>query len=256
MTLFPLDTVRNARIDRLLEPLLEEVRGEVARFRFPDGADLPTVQDVVEVFDMARPRLNVLLASLGGMEGRRGADVSTGFGFLPVLLARRGVHVVATERDTEVGAFARSHGIEVLRYHLGRTPPPLAPASLDFLVFAEVLEHLKLVPAAVIGEMASLLRPGGRFLLTTPNVARMAHVEALVSGENFLEPFPEEVAWGADATDALEHVREYSVREVVEAVEAASLAVDEVVMTGWGEAGYNPPANPFAAEIMVVRATR
>jgi hypothetical protein len=105
-------------------------------------------------------------------------------------------------------------------------------------------------------ELTGLLRLGGRLLLTTPNVARLAHLEALASGDNFLESFPENLPLSADATDYVEHVREYSVREVIEAVEAVELAVDRVLMTGWGEAGYRPLPNPYANEIIVVQASQ
>lgn len=250
MPIFPLDSIRNAAIDRRLEPTLEELRVDVQAFPFDDDP-----ADVLHVFDSARPRLNVLASHLTDMEGASGADIGTGFGFLPVLLGRLGLAVAATERDLAIAAFARHHGVTIRRYSIGRESAPFEPASLDFLVFAEVLEHLKLTPVPVLSDLAALLHPGGRFLLTTPNVARLAHLDALAAGENFLEPFPEE-AGDADATDFLEHVREYSVREVVDAVEAAGLGVNQVLMTGWGAPGYDLLPNPWANEICVVIAQK
>lgn len=256
MSLFPLDDVRNASIDRGLEPVLEDVREDVISFAEWDETELGNAQEVLEAYDMARPRLNVLLSLLQDMRGAMGADISTGLGFLPVLLQRCEIMAIGTERDVSIGRFALNHGVELRPYHIGTRSPPFQPASLDFVVFAEVLEHLKLSPIPVVRDLAVLLRPGGRFLLSTPNVARMAHIEALLAGENFLEPFTETAPDGGDPTDFLEHVREYSVREVVETVEAAGLAVERVLMTGWGEAGYHPLANPYVNEICVLVATR
>ncbi|GAC1465062.1 MAG: hypothetical protein PVSMB7_08950 [Chloroflexota bacterium] len=256
VTLFPLDSIRNASIDQQHEPRLYALRERVSTFPWWPDSDGPDVEDILTVFDAARPRLNVFLALLKGLEEMQGADISTGFGFLPVLMRDCGFHIKATERDVEVAGFAARCGVAIHSYCIGTQSPPFAQESLDYLIFAEVMEHLKLSPAAVIRELASLLRPNGIFLLSTPNVARRAHVEALVAGENFLEPFPEATPWGCDATDALEHVREYSVREVVEAVEAAGLAVDQVVMTGWADGGYSLLPNPYANEIIVVRARR
>jgi hypothetical protein len=42
----------------------------------------------------------------------------------------------------------------------------------------------------------------------------------------------------------------------VDAVESAGLAVEEVLMTGWGEAGYDLLPNPYANEICILRAVR
>lgn len=256
MTIFQLDTVRNARIDQDVEVTLQALREHVAAFPFSGGEDAVEATDVLEVYDLARPRLNVLVSLLRDLRGKRGADISTGFGFLPVLLARYGLITVPTERDTRLARFAAANGVEIRHYDLGRTPPPFDPETLDFVVLGELLEHLKLPAVAVMREMAQLLHRGGRLVLTTPNVARLQHVEALIAGENFLEPFPEELPPGSDPTDYVEHVREYSVREVVDAVEAVGLGVDCVLMTGWGEAGYHPHANPYANEIIVLTATK
>jgi 2-polyprenyl-3-methyl-5-hydroxy-6-metoxy-1,4-benzoquinol methylase len=254
--IFPLDSVRNAPIDHGFELLLEDVRAEVAAFPF-SPQDVPgDVEDILEVYDLARPRLNVLLSLLRDMEGKIGADIGTGLGFLPVLLARCGIGVVATEQHLPLAHFAAAHGVEVRPYSLGKEAPPFEPASLDFLVLGEVIEHLKLAAASAIRELVPLLRSGGRFLLTTPNIARLQHLQALMAGESFLETFRDDLPPGADPTDYVEHVREYSVREIVEAAESAGLGVEKVLMTGWGEAGYHPLPNPYVNEIAILVATR
>jgi 2-polyprenyl-3-methyl-5-hydroxy-6-metoxy-1,4-benzoquinol methylase len=253
MPIFALDSVRNARIDGDTEILLEEMRREVAAFPFVLG-DLGDSADVLEVYDKSRPRLNVLISALRDLTGARGIDVGAGFGFLPVLLQRRGVHAIAADPGPTLCQFAAAHGVDVRKYRIGAGCVAPAGGAFDFVVFSEVLEHLKLPAARAVHEVAELLRPGGRLLLTTPNVARLAHIEALAAGENFLEPFDESIPPGDDPTDHIEHVREYSVREVVEAVEAAGFGVDRVEMTGWGEAVYDPLPNPFANEIIVVHA--
>ncbi|MGI8825415.1 MAG: class I SAM-dependent methyltransferase [Chloroflexota bacterium] len=231
---------------------MEQLRGEVAIFPWRPIDEIDA-ESALHAFDMSRPRLNVLAARI---PRGRGVDISTGLGFLPPLLERIGVEVVATECDVTVSRFLTERGWGVKPYRLGMDRPPFAPATLDFVIFSEVLEHLRFPAISVVGELAGLLKPGGTFLLSTPNVARRSHIESLLSGENFLEPFPEDIPWGEDGTLAWEHVREYSVREVVEAVEANGLAVDSVLMTGWGDAGYEPHANPYVNEVIVVRANK
>lgn len=254
MSIFPLDHVRNAPISQDLELLLEDVREDVASFPFPP--EIGGTEAALEVYDSARPRLNVLLGLVQHLTNARCADIGCGLGFLPLLLARSGHRVVATEMHLDTAAFAQAHGVEIRYYCIGAEPAPIDPGSLQVLIFAEVLEHLKLGPLRVLRELTSLLEPGGLLLLSTPNIARLHHLEMLAAGENFLEPFPEDLPYGQDPTDHLEHVREYSIREVVDLVEAAGLAVGQVLMTGWGESGYYPLANPFVNEICVVSATR
>ena len=248
MTLFPLDQIRNALPDQRWEPVLQEVGESIAGAAWNTNFD---TESLYEAFDQARPRLNVLLQIIAEIDGA-GADISTGLGFLPAVLARIGRDITATDPEPPAAALIPPDRT-VLRYRLGE-PLPMAESSLDYLVFAEVLEHLKHPPVWAIGQLVPLLRPGGRFLLTTPNIARRSHIEALAAGENFLEPFPESIPGGADATDFVEHVREYSVREVIDAVEGAGLAVRQALMTDWGEAGYQPAANPYSNGIIVVDA--
>jgi len=250
VTLYPLDAVRNAAIDRTLEPILEEIRTEVAA----SSHDVGTPDEVLEAFDYARPRLNVLASLLAGASGP-GADISSGLAFLPILLRRRGHAIVATERDPTLARLAAAAGIEIREYDIGRTPPPFEPASQDYVVLSEVLEHLPFAPQGVLAEVGSLVRPGGRLLLTTPNIARAANMETLATGESFHEPVPD-LPLGAPFPDRLEHIREYSIRETVDAVEGAGLGVRRVLMTGWGDRGYAPLPNPYANEIIVVEAER
>ena len=256
MSLFPLDAVRNAQLDREIELLLEDAREQVIRFPEWNETGLGSSDEILEAYDMARPRLNVLASLLLRGGAHACLDIGTGPGFLPYILTRLGIAVIATERDTRVAHFARSAGIEVREYRLGHGIPPFQPDSFDAVVIAEVLEHLKVPAIGAISELATVLRPGGTLLLTTPNVARLAHLEALAAGENFLEPFPEDLPPGEDPTDHIEHVREYSVREVVDSVESAGLEIRQVLMTGWGESGYNLLPNPYANEIIMVEAEK
>lgn len=256
MSLFPLDGVRNARPRQQLEPALQELRTAIAAFQAWEATGLGQVEEVLEAFDQARPRLNVLASLLLEAGVKAGADISTGLGFLPVLLQRLGFQVTATEAEPEVSRFACRQGIAVRALIIGRDALPFPPASLDFLVLGEVLEHLHLPPAQTIASLAPALRPGGLLLLTTPNITRLGNLERLAAGESILEAIPSDLPPGADLTRSLEHVREYSVREVVEAVEEAGLGIEQVLLTGWGESGYHPRPNPYSNDLIVVRATR
>lgn len=255
MSIFPLDSVQNARIDKAVELRLEEVRRDLESFPFASGAAF-TKEEILEVFDVSRARLNVLAQVLRDMQGKSGADIAAGFGFLSVLLYRQGIEVRAAEKDVHLLEFAEAQGVAITRHSIGAGKPPFEDESLNFIVLSEVIEHLKVSPLLLFKQLALFLKPGGKLVVTTPNVARLQHIEALAAGENFLEAFAEDAPLGEDPTDFLEHVREYSVREIVEAVEGAGFGVEQVLMTGWGARGYDLLANPYANDIMVVSATK
>ncbi len=67
-------------------------------------------------------------------------------------------------------------------------------------------------------------------LVTTPNIARQANIDLLQRGENILAPLREDAPADRDVTDFVAHIREYSVREVVDLVDGAGLRVAELAM--------------------------
>lgn len=62
--------------------------------------------------------------------------------------------------------------------------PRLAGDGYDLVVFAEVIEHLYTSPEQALGCLKSLLKPGGRILVQTPNAAALKKRLKLLSGKN------------------------------------------------------------------------
>ncbi len=193
---------------------------------------------------LARPRYNLMVQQLQSFRGARGADIGPAFGFLDVLLVERyGQRIVATEHPENIAAYSGllcARGIEVRSWLLGTDACPLEPESLDFLIFAEVLEHLKLPPLRTLHQIIAPLKPGGTLLLTTPNIARQKNIELLQRGENILEPFREDTSPEQDVTDFVSHIREYSVQEVVDLVESAGFRITELAMCNWMDEPLHP----------------
>ncbi|MFT7221309.1 MAG: SAM-dependent methyltransferase [Candidatus Azotimanducaceae bacterium] len=97
-------------------------------------------------------------------------DVGAGDGYLSAQLAKRCEQVIALEYESAGAALAKSmlsgsSNVAVLRGDTFQLP--LADACLDQVVMADVIEHLENAAWAV-KEVARVLKPGGRFLLTTP----------------------------------------------------------------------------------------
>ena len=66
---------------------------------------------------------------------------------------------------------------------------PYPDESFDVVLFCEVLEHMTNDPLTALREINRVLRPGGRLILTTPNVARLENICRLIAGANLYDPY-------------------------------------------------------------------
>jgi 2-polyprenyl-3-methyl-5-hydroxy-6-metoxy-1,4-benzoquinol methylase len=66
---------------------------------------------------------------------------------------------------------------------------PVGREAYDLVVLAEVIEHVPRPPYLVFGELRACLRPGGRLLVTTPNLYRLRNVVRLALGRRVFDPF-------------------------------------------------------------------
>jgi 2-polyprenyl-3-methyl-5-hydroxy-6-metoxy-1,4-benzoquinol methylase len=103
-------------------------------------------------------------------DGLRILDVGCAAGYLGAALKVRGAGFVAgVEASTEAVAEARERLDLVVHGDLRSVPLPFAPAAFDALIFADVLEHVP-DPEAVLARYLPLLAPGGRIVLSAPNM--------------------------------------------------------------------------------------
>jgi SAM-dependent methyltransferase len=144
------------------------------------------------------------------------------------------VHVV--DPRPEWAAECAAAGI---RFHTGslmESSLPVANASFSAVVAAEVFEHLPECPRDLVPRIASALRPGGIFVMTTPNQARWLNRIRMLLGVNIQE-LPENLyhkKWMGYG-----HLREYTLPEV-----RSEFAVDGLQLVQVG--GWSPHAMPRA----------
>ncbi|MCP1469419.1 SAM-dependent methyltransferase [Sphingobium sp. OAS761] len=111
-------------------------------------------------------------------------------------------YAAAGQADGEAHVLAYDHfNVETDRF-------PYADASFDIILFCEVLEHLTHDPLPALREMARVLKPGGRLVLTTPNVASARNLLRLMRGDNVHDRYSGYGPYGR-------HNREYTLDEVV-----------------------------------------
>lgn len=111
-------------------------------------------------------RVDVALALLEAMPGSRVLDAPCGHGLLAQALVRRGHEVWAC--DVDPAALLFPDGVRFDAVDLNG-PLPYPDDHFDHVVSLEGIEHLE-DAAVCLREFARVLRPGGRLVLSTPNV--------------------------------------------------------------------------------------
>lgn len=151
----------------------------------PDGESRP-------LHDLNPVRL-AFVAGRVALHGARVADVGCGGGLLSEALAKGGANVTAIDLAPEV--------IEVATLHLHETnaawPSPLVvdyrlcsshelaaaePGAFDAVCCMELIEHVP-DPAALVSDLAALLRPGGKLFLSTLNRTPASFATAIIGAE-------------------------------------------------------------------------
>lgn len=109
-------------------------------------------------------------------EGGTFLDVGTGMAIVPRTLKALGVRAISIDAPF-TGSAARANaelaGIETLVCDLMREPLPLPDASVDCILFADVIEHLLHSPKPAFLEFARVLKPAGVVVASTPNAVRL-----------------------------------------------------------------------------------
>lgn len=163
-----------------------------------------------------------LLAALVG-EDKKVLDIGCATGYLAALLRERGCQVDGVEYDPVMAEQAAPH---VDRLEVGDVQAMDLPAlfgghSYDAVVLGDVLEHLT-DPLRVLRSALGLLKPGGFFAISLPNVAHGSVRLGLLKGRFRYTP-----------TGLLDdtHLRFFTLESVLDLMTAAGLAVVELRRT-------------------------
>jgi SAM-dependent methyltransferase len=119
-------------------------------------------------------------------------------------------------------------GLRVIRGDVERVDWQL-DEKFDCVVFAEILEHLRVDLLGTLRRIKHLLTPQGILYLTTPNGLSFANIyRHYLHGRTGPSPVNE---WGKLANlGHMGHVREYSAVEVREMLATCGYSVDELIM--------------------------
>ena len=154
------------------------------------------------------------------------------FGVYPQVLpnAERWVaDIHPLENDTLQAAGAHgAYRVDLNRQALAAARGGPVDRRFDVVVFTEVLEHLLLDPVEALQDLLDLLSPEGVIYFSTPNYFSYGCINRLLAGRN-----PQPRYTRADGNRGFHyHLREYSFKELAEAVRTAG---GEVVMHAFSD---------------------
>lgn len=107
----------------------------------------------------------------------------------------------------KVGQTGEQHAYSPEGFNIETDPFPYRDDSFDIALFCEAIEHLPDDPVHPLTELRRVLKPGGRLVLTTPNVARLENVAKPLLGENVGDQYSTQGRYGR-------HNREFTTAEM------------------------------------------
>jgi SAM-dependent methyltransferase len=132
---------------------------------------------------------------------------------MTAVLAAAGVPVVGVDiAPDRARAMIERYALDIRRCDVERAALPFAEGTFETILFAETLEHLRVDPLFALSEINRVLAPGGRLLLTTPNLYSAQNIARFLAGRGItdaLEEFSKLRRLGH-----MGHVREYTRAEV------------------------------------------
>lgn len=126
----------------------------------------------IERIPVVRDSAVLAVGGLPAGEGRSLLDVGCGSGAFLSLMRDRGWRVVGVEPDPKAAESARNNKLDVRDGMLADAA--FADDTFDAIVLSHVIEHVH-DPVALLRECARVLRPGGRLVITTPNLESVGH---------------------------------------------------------------------------------
>ena len=128
------------------------------------------------------------------LRGAKVADVGCGGGLLSEALARAGAQVTGIDMGLKVIEIARLHlhesGLTVdYRKQSSAELAEAEPEAFDAVCCMELIEHVP-DPAALVHDLAAMLKPGGRVFLSTLNRTPAAFGAAILGAEYLMRLLP------------------------------------------------------------------
>lgn len=150
--------------------------------------------------------------------------------------------------------------LEVKKCNVEIESIPYDDNYFDVIIFNELFEHLRINPIFTLKETLRVLKPGGKLLLSTPNLRSLYGIKNFLFNNLCYSCSPGVYSQyeKLETLGHMGHVREYTSKEVVIFLEKIGFSVQELVYRGRFGTGFEqalarlfPSVRPFVSVIGV-----
>ena len=160
-------------------------------------------------------------------------------GQLSILLAKTGRRCRGIDLAPErMGELWKRNDIDVQQADVETDPLPFPDASLDIVLFTELIEHLRINPLHALREAGRVLKSGGILLLSTPNITPIDRLRFLF-GRDY-QGRPSEEFRKLETIGHMGHIRLYSLTDIRDMLHHAGLR--ELDHSRHGHCAFGPKA--------------
>jgi 2-polyprenyl-3-methyl-5-hydroxy-6-metoxy-1,4-benzoquinol methylase len=143
-------------------------------------------------------RVRTVLGLVRKAGGKRILDVGCGDGFLSEDFRKMGMYTIGVDSSPGAVEAAKARCDEAYVADLGQSRLPLPDACVDLIWAGEIIEHV-FDTETFVEDLLRVLQPGGRMIMSTPNLASWINRASLVLGQ---QPFFTELGvrasnWGS-----------------------------------------------------------
>jgi 2-polyprenyl-3-methyl-5-hydroxy-6-metoxy-1,4-benzoquinol methylase len=151
-----------------------------------------------------------------GFDGLCLLDVGFGMGVVACACAAAGMRVVGVDNEPHTDhpilrPLRERYHVEYHEYDAMKHDLPLASGSVDVVNSNDMIEHLHGSPRRMLAECMRVLRPGGRVVITTPNLGSLHNRLLLLAGKSVhvsITDWYANPAWERPIYTS--HIREYT----------------------------------------------
>jgi methionine biosynthesis protein MetW len=178
------------------------------------------------------PRFRKVLEIAGKLGGKKLLDIGCGDGTYTLVLKDllKTEETVGIEISPEAVGLAKEKGIKACQLDIDEEKFPFEDESFDIIYCGEIIEHL-FNPDRLLEEIRRTLKPGGRCIITTPNLAGWSNRLALLLG---YQPFATSVSPEHEGAGKLMlkgdegqwgHIRVFTIRALKELLKIHSFKI-------------------------------